>query len=126
MLSGKIKELMKLRGWNQVETAKKSGLTPSQISAILSNRVNSDNITTKNADKLATAFGITIDELLGRKAKKKSELNLDHIDPSIRGIVEDLMSCTDEEFIEIINNIAKELKIIDKSIIEELIRTAKK
>jgi len=117
---------MDTEGWNQVDLSRKSKITQSTISAILSGKIDGDNLTTKNASKLATAFSITIDELLGKKTKKKSELNLDQLDPSIRGIVEDLMTCTDEEFIEIMNNIAEELKFIDKSLIEELIKTAKK
>ena len=60
---------MKKMGWNQVQLAKKSGLTQGQIGNILNLRRTEIRLST--VDKLAKAFNMSIDEFLGLKTRRR-------------------------------------------------------
>ena len=68
MLSVKIKELRKQRGWSQQKLADKSGLSYNAIAKIEQNSTTHSTIQT--IVKLADAFNIPIDELLNRHLSK--------------------------------------------------------
>ncbi len=67
MLAQNIKELRKKRKMSQEELAKEAGITYSTLIKIESG-VN-DNPTIKTIKKIADAFRIPLDELVGRKIK---------------------------------------------------------
>lgn len=67
MLAQTIKELRKKHEISQEELAKKAGITYSTLIKIESG-VN-DNPTIKTMKRIADAFKITLDELVGRKIK---------------------------------------------------------
>jgi len=65
MLSKKIKELRTKTGWSQQKLAEKTGLSYSVITKIEQGTAKQPTIQTMI--KIADAFGITLDELVGRK-----------------------------------------------------------
>ena len=65
MLSKKIKELRNKAGWSQQKLAEKAGLSYNVITKIEQGAAKNPNIQTMI--KLADAFDISIDELVGRK-----------------------------------------------------------
>lgn len=65
MLSKKIKELRTKAGWSQQKLAEKTGLSYSVITKIEQGTAKQPTIQTMI--KIADAFGITLDELVGRK-----------------------------------------------------------
>ncbi len=64
MISSGLKEQRKLRGITQVELAKETGIPQSTISA-WEKGINIPNIA--DCIKLADFYGISLDELVGRK-----------------------------------------------------------
>jgi transcriptional regulator with XRE-family HTH domain len=69
MLAKKVKELRKQRGWTQQKLAEKAGLAFNTITKIEQALAEHPNL--KTLLKLADAFGISLDELVGRKNKQK-------------------------------------------------------
>lgn len=67
----KLASLMKKRGWNQVTISKKSGVSQQQISNILSGRRY--KIRMETVEKLARAFGMTVDQYMGLPGKPEPE-----------------------------------------------------
>ena len=67
MLSRKIKELRKKAGWSQQKLAEKAGLSYNTITKIEQGVATMPTIQTMI--KIADAFGITLDELVGRNKK---------------------------------------------------------
>ena len=65
MLSKRLKELRKQRGWTQQKLAEKTGLAFNTITKIEQKLAEHPNL--KTLLKLAGAFKISLDELVGRK-----------------------------------------------------------
>jgi transcriptional regulator with XRE-family HTH domain len=65
MLSKKIKELRKKAGWSQQKLAEKTGLSYSVVTKIEQGTAKQPTIQTMI--KFADAFGISLDELVGRE-----------------------------------------------------------
>ena len=65
MLSKKIKELRKKAGWSQQKLAEKTGLSYSVVTKIEQGAATMPTIQTMI--KIADAFSISLDELVGRK-----------------------------------------------------------
>ena len=65
MLSKKVKELRKHKGWSQQKLAEKAGLSFNAITKIEQGLAKSPTLNT--LIKLSDAFGVTLDELAGRK-----------------------------------------------------------
>jgi len=64
MLSKKIKELRKKAGWSQQKLAEKTGLSYSVVTKIEQGTAKQPTIQT--TIKLANAFSVSLDELVGR------------------------------------------------------------
>jgi transcriptional regulator with XRE-family HTH domain len=64
MLAKRVKELRKQRGWTQQKLAEKAGLAFNTITKIEQSLAEHPNL--KTLLKLADAFGISLDELVGR------------------------------------------------------------
>jgi transcriptional regulator with XRE-family HTH domain len=69
MLAKRLKELRKKAGWSQQKLAEKAGLSYNVIAKIEQGAAKSSSINTMI--KLADAFCIGLDDLLGRELKKK-------------------------------------------------------
>ncbi len=67
MLSKRLKELRKERNWTQQRLAEKSGRSFNAVTKI--EQGAAEHPTLKTLLKLAGAFGIGLDELVGRKTK---------------------------------------------------------
>jgi len=67
MFAKRLKELRKKAGWSQQKLAEKAGLSYNVITKIEQGAAKNPNIQTMI--KLADAFQISIDELLGRNQK---------------------------------------------------------
>jgi transcriptional regulator with XRE-family HTH domain len=67
MLDKRVKELRKQRGWTQQKLAEKAGLAFNTITKIEQSLAEHPNL--KTLLKLADAFGVSLDELVGRKTK---------------------------------------------------------
>jgi len=65
MLSKRIKELRKLKGWSQQKLATETGLSFNAITKIEQGLAK--HPTLKTLIKLSDAFGVSLDELVGRK-----------------------------------------------------------
>lgn len=65
MLTKRLKELRKQKGWSQQKLAEKTDLSFNAITKIEQGLAK--HPTLKTLVKLADAFGISIDELIGRK-----------------------------------------------------------
>jgi transcriptional regulator with XRE-family HTH domain len=65
MLAKRVKEFRKQKGWSQQKLAEKTGLSFNTITKI--EQGVGDSPTLKTLFKLANAFGIGLDELVGRK-----------------------------------------------------------
>ena len=65
MLANKIKELRKKSGWSQQKLAEKAGVSYNTITKIEQGAATMPTIQTMI--KIADAFGISIDELVGRR-----------------------------------------------------------
>ncbi len=65
MLARKLKELRKQKGWSQQKLAEKTGLAFNTITKIEQGLAEHPNL--KTILKIADTFGVSIDELLGRK-----------------------------------------------------------
>ena len=65
MLTKKVKELRKKAGWSQQKLAEKAGLSYNMITKIEQGIAKQPTIQT--AIKIANAFNISLDELVGRK-----------------------------------------------------------
>lgn len=65
MLSNRLKELRKQKGWSQQKLAEKTGLSFNAITKIEQGLAK--HPTLKTLLKLADVFGISLDELVGRK-----------------------------------------------------------
>jgi len=65
MFSKKLKQLRKEAGWSQQKLAEKAGLSYNVITKVEQGAAKNPNIQTMI--KLADAFQISIDELVGRK-----------------------------------------------------------
>lgn len=59
-----IKELRNVAGYSQRALAEKSGLNINQIAKIERNEIKLENMTLKNAVKLAKALGVPVERLL--------------------------------------------------------------
>ena len=66
MISKRLKELRKKAGWSQQKLAEKAGLSYNTITKIEQGAATMPTIQT--IIKIADAFGISIDDLVGRKA----------------------------------------------------------
>ena len=64
MLSKKIKELRKKSGWSQQRLAEETGLSYSVVTKIEQGTAKKPTIQTMV--KIADAFGVSLDELVGR------------------------------------------------------------
>ena len=64
MLAKKLKELRKKAGWSQQKLAEKAGLSYNTITKIEQGAATMPTIQT--VVKIADAFGVSVDELLGR------------------------------------------------------------
>ena len=130
MLRKRLAELMNSKGWNQVTLSKKADVSQSKISAILRGEIDGDNITTKTALKIADAFGITIDELLGSKKKKpdpdeikkENEKILAEMDPELREIFLEFLELPPKEQVKILRD--KMFSYINPKIIKKAIDEA--
>ena len=69
MLAKRIKDLRKKAGWSQQKLAEKAGLSYNAITKIEQGAAKQPTIQTMI--KLADAFGISLDELVGRGNKIK-------------------------------------------------------
>jgi len=67
ILAQKLRKLRFIKGWSQEDLAEASGLHRTYISAIECGKCN---VSLDNIEKLATAFGVTLDFLL---RKRKSD-----------------------------------------------------
>ncbi|MCJ7646009.1 helix-turn-helix transcriptional regulator [bacterium] len=67
MLAKRLKELRKKSGWSQQKLAEKAGLSYNTITKIEQGVATMPTIQTMI--KIADAFGITLDELVGRNKK---------------------------------------------------------
>ncbi|PIV39700.1 MAG: DNA-binding protein [Candidatus Omnitrophica bacterium CG02_land_8_20_14_3_00__42_8] len=67
MLSKRVKELRKQKGWTQQKLAENAGLAFNTITKIEQSLAEHPNL--KTLLKLADAFGVSLDELVGRKTK---------------------------------------------------------
>ena len=65
MLSNKVKELRKLKGWSQQKLAERAGLSFNAITKIEQGLAKSPTLNT--LIKLSDALEISLDELVGRK-----------------------------------------------------------
>ena len=65
MLAKRIKELRKKAGWSQQKLAEKAGLSYNAITKIEQGAAKQPTIQT--IVKLADAFGVSLDEVVGRK-----------------------------------------------------------
>ena len=65
MLSKKIKDLRKKAGWSQQRLAEETGLSYSVVTKIEQGMAKQPTIQTMI--KIADAFGVSLDELVGRK-----------------------------------------------------------
>ncbi|MDP2924048.1 MAG: helix-turn-helix transcriptional regulator [Candidatus Omnitrophota bacterium] len=65
MIAKRLKELRKKSGWSQQRLAEKAGLSYNTITKIEQGAATKPTIQTMI--KIADAFGITLDELVGRK-----------------------------------------------------------
>ncbi len=65
MFGKKLKELRKKSGWSQQKLAEKAGLSYNVITKVEQGAAKNPNI--KTMIKLADAFEISLDELVGRK-----------------------------------------------------------
>ena len=65
MLAARLKELRKEKGWSQQKLAEKTSLSFNAVTKIEQGLAK--HPTLKTLIKLADAFGISIDELVGRK-----------------------------------------------------------
>jgi len=65
MLSKKLKELRKKAGWSQQKLAEKAGLSYNAITKIEQGAAKQPTIQTMM--KIADAFEVSLDELVGRK-----------------------------------------------------------
>ena len=70
MLSKRLKELRKNKGWSQQKLAEKTELSFNAITKIEQGRAK--HPTLKTLLKLSDAFGIGLDELVGRRKKWKT------------------------------------------------------
>ena len=68
MLAKRVKECRKQKGWTQQKLAEKTGLSFNTITKI--EQGIGDSPTLKTLLKLADAFGISLDGLVGRKNRK--------------------------------------------------------
>ncbi|MDR0676139.1 MAG: helix-turn-helix domain-containing protein [Elusimicrobiota bacterium] len=68
MLYKNVKELRKKNSWSQQKLAEKSNLSYNAITKIEQNVATHPTIQT--IEKLADAFNVSIDELIGRQGKK--------------------------------------------------------
>jgi len=66
MIGKRLKELRKKADWSQQKLAEKAGLSYNVITKIEQGAAKNPNIQT--IIKLANAFGISLDDLIGRKA----------------------------------------------------------
>jgi transcriptional regulator with XRE-family HTH domain len=71
MLSKRLKELRKKSGWSQQKLAEKAGLSYNTITKIEQGAATKPTIQTMI--KIADAFQISIDELVGRKNIKAAQ-----------------------------------------------------
>ena len=69
MLDKRIKELRKKAGWSQQKLAEKAGLSYNAITKIEQGAAKQPTIQT--VIKLANAFGVSIDELVGKKKSSR-------------------------------------------------------
>lgn len=130
MLRKRLAELMKSKGWNQVELSKKSGVPQARISKILNGKINEKNMASQTLSKLAKAFNITTDELLGSKKKrpdpdeikKENKEILAEMDPELREIFLRFLDLPPKEQIKILRD--KMFNYINPKIIEEAINEA--
>jgi len=67
MLSNRLKELRKESGWSQQKLAEKAGLSYNTITKIEQGAATKPTIHTMI--KIANAFDVTLDELVGRNKK---------------------------------------------------------
>ena len=65
MLAKRLKELRKKAGWSQQKLAEKAGLSYNAITKIEQGAAKQPTIQTMI--KIADAFGVTLDEVVGRK-----------------------------------------------------------
>ena len=71
MLAKRLKELRKEKGWSQQKLAEKTDLSFNAVTKIEQGLAK--HPTLKTLIKLADAFGISIDELVGRNKQKQKE-----------------------------------------------------
>lgn len=71
MIAKRLKELRKERNWTQQKLAEKAGLSFNAITKI--EQGAAEHPTLKTLLKLADAFEIGLDELVGRKSNKKEK-----------------------------------------------------
>jgi len=82
----RLAELMKKRGWNQVMVSKRSGLSQVQVSHILSGR--RFRLRMETVEKLAAAFGLTVDQYMGKSEKKEPDPLTQQFAKMLEGIPE--------------------------------------
>lgn len=85
--ANRVAELLKKRGWNQVILAKKTGLTQSQISMILSGRRLKIRLDT--VEKIAKGFNMTLDEYMGISVRVEPE-KLDALAKKLNNAIKDI------------------------------------
>lgn len=73
MLGNTVRRWREERGWTQVDLAKRSGVSQNHVSAIETGKLANPRADT--SEKLARAFGVTIDELYQdtRNERKEAE-----------------------------------------------------
>lgn len=69
MLSKRVKELRKQKGWSQQKLAEKTGLSFNTITKIEQGLAEHPNL--KTLLKIADVFEISLDEVVGREKRKK-------------------------------------------------------
>lgn len=68
MLADNLRRLRKEKGWSQERLAQQAGVTLSSLSKIESGA--NDNPTIKTLQSLASALGVTLDDLAGSSPEK--------------------------------------------------------
>lgn len=69
-----LADMLRKSGWSQADAARKSGVAAAQISAYLTGKKRKPELET--LWKLADGFGVTIDELVGRRPPVEDDRTL--------------------------------------------------
>jgi transcriptional regulator with XRE-family HTH domain len=71
VLRKNINALLEQRGWSQPELAKRADLDQKTINNIVSERISISSTKLSTVERIAEAFGVTIEEMLGDVSGRK-------------------------------------------------------